>query len=441
MGDSMYGRNRIYTDNLEINNENLLAELEKAYLKHTVNRTEIDKLYDYFKGKQDIINKVKDIRENINNKICVNHASEIVNFKLGYTLGEPIQYIRRGTEVNNDDVMVLNDYMIDADKVGADRDLGEWLFVSGVGYRLVLPSEPFDIYTLDPRNTFVVYHNGLGETPVMGVTYVVNEKKEVVFSVYTKDKYYKVTRNKQITSSKPHSLGMIPIIEYNANNARLGAFEIVLDLLDALNLAESNRLDDMVQFVNNFLCISGATLDEETFNSINEFKMLGLPENSDAKYLTTSLQQSDVQTFINDLYTRILTITGLPNRNNESGGSSDNGVAVYLREGFQQAETQALAFEQMFKRSEKKFLNLVLRIIRDIEGTELTTKDLEIKFARRYTDNILTKTQAMIQLLDAGIAPSIAISTSGIWNDSYSVFEESKPFLEKWSVTDVRNNG
>ena len=57
------------------------------------------------------------------------------------------------------------------------------------------------------------------------------------------------------------------------------------------------------------------------------------------------------------------------------------------------------------------------------------------------TDNILTKTQAMIQLLDAGIEPSIAIASVGLWNDAYSVYEESKPYLEKWSVDNVRDNG
>ena len=38
---------------------------------------------------------------------------------------------------------------------------------------------------------------------------------------------------------------MIPIFEYPANNARLGSFEIVLPLLDAINNIASNRMDGL----------------------------------------------------------------------------------------------------------------------------------------------------------------------------------------------------
>lgn len=435
----MYGRRKIYTDYSYVDERNIVEVLRNAYITHLQNRHEISTLYDIYKGKQEILNKTKDIRPNINHKVCVNHALEITSFKLGYTLGEPIQYIRRG-DVELDEITALNDYMVDADKVSADRELGEWLYICGVGYRMTLPSEPFDIYTLNPMNTFVVYHNGLGEPPVMAVTYVVKQNNVELFSIYTKDKYYEIEAEK-IIGTKPLSLGMLPIIEYNANTSRLGSFEVVLPLLNAINELESNRLDDVVQFVNSFLCITGGTLDQEMFDQVNAYKMIALPEGCDAKYISGSLSQADLQTLKDNLYHEVLAITGLPSRNDKGGGSSDNGVAVYLRSGYEQAEVQALAFEQSFKRSERNFLKLVLRIMRDTVGTKLEVKDLEIKFARRYTDNILTKTQAMIQLLDAGIEPSIAIASVGLWNDAYSVYEESKPYLEKWSVDNVRNNG
>ena len=47
--------------------------------------------------------------------------------------------------------------------------------------------------------------------------------------------------------NEPHVLGGVPIFEYPANAARMGAFEVILPLLDAINETESNRLDDVVQ--------------------------------------------------------------------------------------------------------------------------------------------------------------------------------------------------
>lgn len=52
---------------------------------------------------------------------------------------------------------------------------------------------------------------------------------------------------------KPHALGIVRIFEYPANNARLGAFEIMLPLLDAINNVVSNRMDGLEQFIQDFI--------------------------------------------------------------------------------------------------------------------------------------------------------------------------------------------
>ena len=91
----MYGRRVIYTDVDEINAGNVLSVLQNALLIHNQNRHEIKTLYDYYRGKQAIENRTKDIRPEINNKIVENRANEIVTFKTGYLVGEPIVYINR----------------------------------------------------------------------------------------------------------------------------------------------------------------------------------------------------------------------------------------------------------------------------------------------------------------------------------------------------------
>src|SRR3712207_7928940 len=80
----MYGRRMIKTSVSEINDNNVLDVLLKALTVHHMNRGEIQYLYDYYCGKQPIINRVKDVRPEINNKVVVNRANEIVSFKVGY---------------------------------------------------------------------------------------------------------------------------------------------------------------------------------------------------------------------------------------------------------------------------------------------------------------------------------------------------------------------
>ena len=435
----LFGRTVIYTDEPKITKENLISVLTKAISVHETNSSEIQYLYDYYRGKTPILGKTKEVRENINHKICVNRAHEIVDFKLGYCFGEPIQYIRRGEEENiTKDIATLNDYMYLADKATADKELAEWLLISGVGYRMVMPDDNLSIYTLDPRNTFVIRHSGLGHPVVAAVTYVEREDLGRIYSVYTDTEYFETDLLN--VSSRTHILGGNPITEYRADNAMLGSFEIVLPLLDAINEIESNRLDDIVQFVNSFLAVVGAELDEETVQRINEWKMMALPDGADVKYLAASMKQSDIQTLVDDLYQTVLTICGLPNRNGGSS-TSDTGRATELRDGWATTESVAKSIETMFKRSEKQFLKVALNILKTKVGLKLKVEHIEAKFARRHTDNILTKVQAMVQLLDAGIAPEIAIATAGIWNDPTDVAIQSKKYLAKWEIDDVPENG
>lgn len=439
----MFGRAVIYTDVSSVTAENVRDVLSKALTVHAQNQMEIDYLYDYYKGKTPILSKTKEVRPTINHKICENRANEIVNFKTGYCFGEPVQYIQRGdNEALVNAIDALNDLMFAQDKSAADRKLADWMHIAGTAYRMALPyggededEPPFEVYTLDPRYTFVVYSSGICNKPMMGVKSIIKENQRTVHSVYTSDMYYEI-EDGVIIKAKPHVLGMIPIIEYPANDARLGAFEIVLPLLDALNEVQSNRLDDVVQFVNSFLAVLGGSIDEKALNELKEGGALCLPQGVDAKYLSSAMKQGDIQTLADAIRHSVLSICGVPSQSGESASTSDTGTAVILRGGWEQAEARAKSTEQEFKCSEKKFLKLVLRILRDTVGTPLKLADIEIKFTRRYVDNITTKAQALQQLLTSGIAPKVAIATCGLWNDPTDIYMQSKEYLKQWDVTD-----
>ena len=452
-----YGRRMIYTDATEITAENVADEVRKAIYVHESNRAEIEKLYNEYCGKTAILNKTKEVRESINHKVNENRAYEIVSFHKGYTFGEPIQYVRRENSASDteddavaSDINALNGYMSDADKAACDNELAEWLYVGGTSYRLSLPNKawamdsdepPFKLYALDPRQTFVVYSNTVDHRPMMGVHYVQKmESSERIFSVYTENYYFEWHEFGDVTAT-PHALGMIPIIEYPADTPRLGVFEIVMPLLDALDELQSNRMDDIVQYVNSFLAILGGQLDEETYKKLNEWKTLCLPEGTDAKYLSPTMSQNDVQTLKQDLYQSILTICGVPNRNGGSS-TSDTGSAVQLRDGWQAAESRAKATELQFKKSEKSFLRLILRILRDTVGTSLRITDIDTHFTRRNYENIATKSQVLIAMLNnPKIHPELAFAHCGMFPDPESAYLQSMAYyeeqMEKWEPVEV----
>jgi SPP1 family phage portal protein len=452
-----YGRDKIYTDTKEITAANVVAEVDKAYGVHVRNHTAITTLWGTYRGKTDILNKKKEIRPEINHMINENRAYEIVKFHKGYVFGEPIQYVRRENTIaiRDDDAIAadinsLNGYMSDANKAACDNDLAEWMYVAGVGYRLVLPNtrwfkdsgdeSPLSIKALDPRKTFIVYSSDIHERPVMAVCYVERENKERVFSVYTEKAYFEYKEHNPVIA-KANPLGMIPIIEYPAENARLGVFEPVMPLLNALDELQSNRLDDIVQFVNSFLAIIGADLDTKTYDKLQEMKTLCLPEGTDAKYLNATLSQSDVQTLKNDLCQSIWTISGVPNRNGGTS-TSDTGSAVILRDGWEAAEARAKATEEMFKSSEKEFLKVALKILRDKVGIQLRLADINSHFTRRNYDNIASKSQVLVAMLNnPKIHPEVAYASCGMFPDPVGPYLMGMAYykeqMEKWEPEEI----
>ena len=232
MGRVLFGRKVIYSSEDEITRENVIDVLNRAIPIHNQNRSEIEYLFNYYRGNQPILTREKIIRPEINNKIVENHALEIVDFKKGYVFGEPIQYVRRGEgDRVSEQISKLNEFMFAEDKAAKDKELAEWFYKCGTAYRMILPDDmvgvepddsPFEIDTLDPRDTFVVYHNGFGKRPLMGVNFIKNEEGEIIYSVYTKDMYFKIQDDKILNDDTFHVLGSIPIIEYPANEDRLG---------------------------------------------------------------------------------------------------------------------------------------------------------------------------------------------------------------------------
>lgn len=448
------GRREIFTDVTEITKENICEVMDEAFETHLKNAAEIEYLQNYEKGKQPILNRIKEVRPEINIKAVENHAHEITSFKVGYVFGSPITYVQRasidssGTDSTVDDkgIAILNEMMFEEGKASKDKHLGKDITVCGVGYRIVLPKEEktgvsaFDMLRLNPGTALVVKANDIHKRKLIGASYVITKDKVVKMGAYTRDAYYeleKSTAGFEIKSVKPHLLGVIPIVEYINNEERMGSFERVIPLLDALNEATSDRLNGLAQHIQAILWLNNVELDEKQAKDLKD--KLGLQTKSEpgnpasVQYLTAILDQTQTQTLIDYLYEQILQIAGVPGREQSTGGNT--GQAILLSNGWQIAETQAKNVEQIFTESEREMLKIVLEICKMTQATEvanLKLSDIDIKFSRNRTDSLLVKTQALSNQLQAGIHPLVAITTCGLYSDPQGVWNDSQPYMKKW---------
>lgn len=429
--DGLHGRRQIFTNKPEITADNVVEVLESALAVDSRNVQEIDYLYGVYRGIQDIRNKTKVTRPEINNKITVNLANYIVTFKDAYLLSSPVQYIAAtGEDDISEAVNKLNSFMYEEDKESKDKRLVNWMHICGVAPRMVLPNPDYDndedtspalIYSLDPREAFVIYYSGLGKRPMAGVLKQYDEDGEQIYYVYVKNGMYTIRKNK-VADFSVYDYGRVPIVEYVNNAARIGAFEVVLPPMNAVNTLESNRIDNVVDFVNAYDVFKNCEIDQKTYSELTaggQAIMIRSTMGLDASVtrITSELNQTGIQTNIDDLLAYIDVICGLPNRNGGSS-TSDTGTATIYRDGWADAESRADDTEKLFVESEKEVLKLVLKLYREKAKIDLSLRQVRVKFTRKNLTNIQSKSQVLCELLNnPKVHPKTAYRVSAVSPD------------------------
>lgn len=430
-----YGRKIAYTDVETITDENIVKVIGNCIGAFYYNKTVIEYLWNYYKGDQPVLYRTKVSNEDICNSIVENHSYEIVQFKVGQTYGEPIQFVsRKEDDATNKAVDTLNDYMENANKQEKDIKAGEWQSATGTSFKAAQFSNgdiPFRIVAPTPMNTFVIYNRGT-EEPILSVQELKDENGKSYKQCYTDTHECKIV-NSQVVDWKLHAFGGNPIVEFPNNHERLSDIEIVISMLDAINNMQSNRMDGIEQFVQSWIKFVNCEVDEEQFKKMKMnhalvVKSINKDNKSDVDVMDRELNQTQAQVAKEDVWDNALSILAIPNKQGNTGG--DTQGAVELRNGWDFSKTRAKLKDPIVKSCEKRLAKVVLNIIR-IKDHDLgiSVRDFDVQINHSPQDNMYTKAQTLQLLLQSGIHPLIAVRTVGLWGDSEKTYLQSKPYF------------
>ena len=443
-----YGRTIIYTNQNRIDESNIVKELYNALVYHTQNATEIEYLDRYYRGDQPILYRRKVNRPEVNNKVVMNLAYELVERKTAEMVAEPIQFVLRGTdEKKAEEISQLNIILETENKHDTDIDICRWRSICGTAYRYIGKNEnlelldvsDFDISCENPLYTFVAYYNN--NKPAFSCQIRTDSDGANMYWCFTDTQYF-VIKGGIIVKRGINGNKSIPVIEYPNNSRRISDIEITIQITDAINTLQSDRINGIEQFVSSWVRFVNCEIDKETFRSMRQEGALVVKSNNgenkaDVDILSQELNQTEGQVVFNDLFEKFLSIQGLSDRQSKNSGG-DSGNAVSMRNGFTEASLRVAICEPVFKKSERMSLRIILNRLSISKKFTLTVGDVDIHINHNRTDNILTKSESLKMLLDSGIDYKIAIKTVDLFSDPEQVASESKKRMEILYPTEIK---
>lgn len=479
---SFTGRKRIYTDEQEINENNILTVLRDALIIHSQNSDRIKYLLNYEAGCQPLPRK-KTVRPDIDIKVCDNVANQITEFKLGYNWGNPIEFVQRSDlhpkgsdkDVEDDAITLLNNMLKSEYKNTKDQELARYIEICGVGYRLIDIKRDyedgesvFDISILNPQFAFVVYTNDAYRKPIMACSFRTVKNGISYYTCYTKDSRFEILNAVKIIRGKKKNrfnireeytelnpLGVIPIIEYSRSPDRMGCFERQISDMDNLNILISDFTNDVDQntqaiwHANDVEFPTDEEGDTQTPKS-GQWVNTKTPQNGKQAFIKPLAIQYDYQGMLQNIKYRrdvIMQKCSVPLRSEPGGGST--GTAMSMSSGWSDAECSASKEALVIEQSELQSLKVILKAIKkspdvpaDSELLDLTASDIEIRFIRNKTYDMATKANAFATYLSHGINGRDALAMVDATSNIEAVYTNSKDTIEAYqkSIFEKSNN-
>lgn len=462
------GRIKIYTDVKEITADNVIDVLALAMMKHEMNRTQIRDLINFEKGDQPLVREKK-ARKDIDIKSISNLAHQITEFWLGYFWGNHMAFVQKSDKhpkgsspTDNDSAITLLNEMYDAeDMESKDQLLAYYLEVCGTCCQLIdIKRNPddedavFDLVTLNPLYSFVVYSSDAYERPMMGVSYSEDEMGSRIFSCVTDDAVYEIRDMVEIINGSKKKEGMklnnieipinpfgrVNIIEFERSTDRTGVFERQLDELNALNILESDLCNDVAQTTQANWWGNDIELDKDDDGEVKGpqagqwilTKTNGSGKQPNIKGLVLNYDYAGVLANIQAKHDGILERTFTPKQTEQSGGSTTG--ATSLSSGWTATEAVACKQAAIIKKGYKARNRLVLIAIkksRDIEPDSpllnLKNSDIEIRPIRQKTFDMATKINSLATMVQNMVHPRVAMEAIDFFPNLAEAVEDSVP--------------
>ena len=410
------------------------TELSVELLNKMINRFNLNvqpkltKYKNYYDGIQAILNKSYSDPTKPCSKTVINYCKNIVDSYCGY-LATP-GYISYYSQDNIDEIMNIlryNDYQAE------DSDFLLNALIYGTAAELMyLDTEGQTRFRLiNPTQCFGIYDDSLtGDLMYFVRIYKANEWDNSdlyyvdVYSDYNVRHYTMSGMSGYLTfkSEEPHYFSQCPANIFTLPDEK-SIFDCIMSQQDSVNELLSSEIDDYSAFCDAYLCITGADADANDIEIMKENRVIILPDNAMASWLTKNANDAQVENMLKRIHDSIYRIAQCPDFSSETfvGGVS-SGVAIRYR--LTGMENRAGIIEGRMKKALQRRIEIICGIASLKLGEEVF-RDIQIDFKRNIPEDTAA-TVDMITKLKGTVSDKTLITQLDFVNDADMEMEALK---------------
>lgn len=377
------------------------SELILKYIRRDEQeRKRRERMYDYYRNKHDILNRCMIDPSKPNNKLVHGYPYYIANAYTGYMFGEPIGYSAQDEALNTNvqDAFRYNDEQAENCALGLD------LSICGVAVEVhYLDSDAVARFKrVDPIGCVAVRDTTIEENLTELIRYYdveeIENNRTVRMIEVLDTQNWSVYREEMgglvEIESKPHGYGDVPVVIYRNNADYMGDFEGQISLIDAYNLLQSEGINSEEYFNDAYLMLKGLMgTNDEDIADMKKKRVLLMPTDSDAGFLTKQQNDVVVENLKNRLNNDIHRFSGCPDMDDEKFAGNASGVALKYK--LLQFENIAGTKEREFKRGLQRRLELLCNIWNMLGRGSFDWRDVQISFKRALPENLLELSQTL----------------------------------------------
>lgn len=367
------------------------------------------------------------------NRIASDWAKYITVFEQGYMLGNPVEYKNENAEIQ----ALIDNFSKQNNEQEHNVAIKTDLAIYGRAYELLNTFQDVDgsvwvkLYRMNPEQTFVIYDDSYEQRSLMAVNYYSisygNGHKRDFVKVYTDDSIYEYVDDNQeadtlrLKETSEHFFNGVPVNEFSNNTDRTGAFEAVLDSIDAYDLSQSELANFQQDSNEALLVISGnpfTGVDDKDFledgrinpngrlavsQSFKKAKILVLDDNPipggsspSAHYLVKTYDTAGAEAYKERLVNDILRFTFTPDTTDNNFGGVQSGEAMKYK--MMAADNYRGKQELLFEKGLMRRLRLAVNIWK-IKGNDSGNYALINQTDIVFTPNLPQNNNEMVAIV------------------------------------------